>query len=1058
MSANPPVLDHRTAEEIYAQAVELAKYYCRGWASEQWRHGHFDAADPGLVILKLFSHLAADLFEHLNRIPAKHRLAFYDLLGHHPAAPTPAKIPLIFTPAPGTTATLIPAQTQVAHQTNPDIVFSTGEELNVRPTAMPQAIYSLDPWRDKYCDLRSLIVPDKDGKPTEGFALFGGNSKEEPIEHSLWLGDPDIFGAAHPATIALTIEGHDLKTTHFGRVDYQIKGDDDLAENVALSNRSKLSDDGILGVEKVGESITITIKQKQEKLMAEQTRGKFKPLHCRLRPQEEGFDIWGLLPRITTITGSVKTDPFFPDVVLAGDSEVDVIKGFYPFGELPAKHDCLYIASRDAFGKAKAEVTMTLQGFEFPKKDNNSYVWEYWNGTKWMSLTVENYQITVPDDIKIWKLDGKENYWIRLRLTEDEPYGHPGKFMEKDSGNKLYSYQTSTLRAPFITNISLQYTKTKKNLEEIVSCNHFKYEDLKSTTQLRLWIVHRFSVVDDGRKQQIWSGYSTKGVGERKIIGKFIAQIAKDQNITIYYLPNLTSNLSTSINSISEDLKYVIFSNNGKLGHFCYTPPAPRPQIYFGWPPSIAGSNFSLYFDPQPNQPSNASSSFANYEQDLNKLNQRLGRSNQQKELELDSNAPAKEIHWQWYQEKEKWQEFSGVSGDSNLLHPGGLLYLQMPKDITPHEQFGQQLCWLRVTLADGMNFPRRKLRSIYANVCYAENHQVFETITLGSSNGLPGQRFALAHLPVIDLQLEVYEGDAWQSWQQPRYRGEVIGEFSFSTPESRHYLVDHGRGQVIFGDGRHGKIPPIGQNNIRVVRYVQGGGAGGNVAAGEINVLKNAVANIDSVTNLAPVVFGCSAESESDFIQRCRRQTTTFDRAITRGDIEKLAQATRLVSQVKVIKEHNPSRLKVVIVPASPQPHPRADVELCRRVRDFIEQRTFMYWRGKIEVVSVEYYDVGVTVESLQPRQKLTPHERIRLKQNIEQKIRDFFHHAHGGRDGKGQRFDGAKITRSDIFTCLQYFASTLDLSQINIKIELDKETKLEGKLPQPKITVNLK
>ncbi len=56
----------------------------------------------------------------------------------------------------------------------------------------------------------------------------------------------------------------------------------------------------------------------------------------------------------------------------------------------------------------------------------------------------------------------------------------------------------------------------------------------------------------------------------------------------------------------------------------------------------------------------------------------------------------------------------------------------------------------------------------------------------------------------------------------------------------------------IQFGDGTHGLIPPIGQNNIRMT-YQAGGGEQGNQDAATIVELKSSVPYIDGVTNNQP-------------------------------------------------------------------------------------------------------------------------------------------------------------------------------------------------------------
>ena len=60
------------------------------------------------------------------------------------------------------------------------------------------------------------------------------------------------------------------------------------------------------------------------------------------------------------------------------------------------------------------------------------------------------------------------------------------------------------------------------------------------------------------------------------------------------------------------------------------------------------------------------------------------------------------------------------------------------------------------------------------------------------------------------------------------------MSSFNGSAPHSRHYTLDHGTGEVVFGDGVRGLVPSLGTNNI-VANYRVGAGSAGNVPKGAV-------------------------------------------------------------------------------------------------------------------------------------------------------------------------------------------------------------------------------
>src|SRR5439155_10532341 len=85
--------------------------------------------------------------------------------------------------------------------------------------------------------------------------------------------------------------------------------------------------------------------------------------------------------------------------------------------------------------------------------------------------------------------------------------------------------------------------------------------------------------------------------------------------------------------------------------------------------------------------------------------------------------------------------------------------------------------------------------------------------------------------------------GGFWVRWK-------AVESFFESGPRSRHYLRAPTMGQLIFGDGSKGMMPPEGRNNIVARRYQIGGGVKGNVNANTITALTRSIAYIDKVTN----------------------------------------------------------------------------------------------------------------------------------------------------------------------------------------------------------------
>jgi predicted phage baseplate assembly protein len=114
--------------------------------------------------------------------------------------------------------------------------------------------------------------------------------------------------------------------------------------------------------------------------------------------------------------------------------------------------------------------------------------------------------------------------------------------------------------------------------------------------------------------------------------------------------------------------------------------------------------------------------------------------------------------------------------------------------------------------------------------------------------------------------------------------------DFYGSGPRDRHYGLDHLTGEIRFGDGLAGLIPPVGAGNLRLTEYRTGGGDAGNRPAGAIVQLKTTVPYVDKVTNYEAAAGGADAESLGSLIERAPRSIRHNGRAVTVEDFEDVA------------------------------------------------------------------------------------------------------------------------------------------------------------------------
>jgi len=394
-----------------------------------------------------------------------------------------------------------------------------------------------------------------------------------------------------------------------------------------------------------------------------------------------------------------------------------------------------------------------------------------------------------------------------------------------------------------------------------------------------------------------------------------------------------------------------------------------------------------------------------------------------------------------------------------------GIVELQFPEDISLWERSvldpRRRFFWLRLVWNGPVRpapdrqpgFPHPDLpRRLLLNTVLAAQTIRLENEILGSSNGRPNQVFHALRRPIIGkLALEVCEVrearmamDEWgavhsrQEWFRapgsagiPASAGETwitwvtwieVEDFSVSSSGSPHYVVDRRTGSIRFGDGRHGRIPPSGANNIRLREYHTGGGARGNVAAGAITQLHTTIPYVEAVMNAEAAAGGQDQEDKEALRRRAAAQIRHRGRAICMDDYADLARmASPLVAHARCIPGEDlprdslegrpePSMIGVIIVPGKAEPRPRPSFELLRTVKAFLDDRRPI--GVDMIVTGPEYVSIAVIMEIAW----CADASRAGAIVECETRLNRFLHPLTGGLDGQGWRF-GQQPHASDIY-----------------------------------------
>ncbi|HEY0451816.1 putative baseplate assembly protein [Actinophytocola sp.] len=205
------------------------------------------------------------------------------------------------------------------------------------------------------------------------------------------------------------------------------------------------------------------------------------------------------------------------------------------------------------------------------------------------------------------------------------------------------------------------------------------------------------------------------------------------------------------------------------------------------------------------------------------------------------------------------------------------------------------------------------------------EHAETLTDVPLGTSEGVPGQRFTAPRAPMLldgePITVQVSSADGWQDWT-------VVDHFGRSGPDDRHVVLDAAAGELLFppavrqADGTlraFGAVPGKGEH-IRVMRYRTGGGRAGNVARAAISVLRSSVPYVAGVANREAAGGGVDGETVAEAKIRAPQQLRVQERAVTAADYEHLArEAGPSAARIRCLPAGDgaePGAVRVLVVP----------------------------------------------------------------------------------------------------------------------------------------------
>jgi hypothetical protein len=389
-----------------------------------------------------------------------------------------------------------------------------------------------------------------------------------------------------------------------------------------------------------------------------------------------------------------------------------------------------------------------------------------------------------------------------------------------------------------------------------------------------------------------------------------------------------------------------------------------------------------------------------------------------------------------------------GVQDETRALQERGLVTFVGPDDQVQRVEFGLAAYWLRARWETGSAAAGPLLRRLLTNTIWASQTQTLRNELVGSSDGGPDQMFRTTRAPVLEGEVVEVLEDGWVRWDS-------VADFYASGPRDRHYVVERLSGEIRFGDGQHGMIPPRGRNNVRATLYRTGGGSRGNVAAGTIVQLLTTVPYVASLSNPEAAQVGADAETTRNLQERGPRELRHGGRAVTAIDFEDLAlEASPEIARVRAITPRyshstlqwlDPShpnatgdlsaylaagagRVTLIVVPEGQEPRPIPSADLIRRVQTHVEQCCAS--NLDLFVDPPEWIEITATVEIVPVSLQVSDSLRVL----VDTAISRYLHPLYGGPAGSGWAF-GQQPAAGDLYPLIESLPAVDHVSSLTLR-----------------------
>ena len=689
---------------------------------------------------------------------------------------------------------------------------------------------------------------------------------------------------------------------------------------------------------------------------------------------------------LTDISYFAKFDNFNPTEFFAGDEEIEE-KEFFPFRERYYIYDTFYIKCNELLNKPGANITLSTDiNFLKIKTETKGIVKNYK-----MIMSDMDFAESEPSDINIesvvWEYF-KGNAWASLKT---------------ENGSKFFSAKN----------------QSKKRSMEFVCPDNLAETEVNSKNGFFI----RAKIMKINNQ---FSNYAN-----------YIVPILKNVSISCNYneplkLNKIIVNKNLEWDNIimpEEDNQVVnVFENDEK------TPPA----VYINISKPISFGILSVFFD-----------------------------------IEEGIFKDKISYKWQFWGKAEnnilKWQDLDIIDFTDNLSK-SGLVKVFGTKNFEKLRLFGKTGYFIRILSISRtdkkINFPvirdikfntikiiqkeskpyeyfsvngkeKNKICSLSSKDIFDVNVWVDELREISKDEQEKIKKFSPENIEIKSNKSDIEE-KVWVKWQE-------VSNILSCGPKDRVYEVNTEKSQIIFGDGKHGKIPTEQFGESIRISYSITKGEKGNVDKNSIGEFESVFPSVISVYNSSPLFSGLDSEDIDHAAKRTFSEISRGGRIISTAGFEKaILFQNRNVFKVKCFPHidkygrENFGYLTVVVLPKVILNSYDKFLPIKKDIENFINNNApFNFVNSKNlsirEVQYVEFYvNIAVTIKNLNDYQDV--HSKINSR------LKNFLNPISGGQTGIG--FEIGKIPNErDIINTLNFIPGLNRIEKVNISTKIITE-----------------